>query len=177
MNSVINKIITKYINPNYKPKRRKKKKRGYIEISGSGYKDMGLTGIIMVIVLILILFLEILLTDETIKDIEAPLTIALILLIMSIPIYLYYCSKIFWFNDEEIIVKRFIRKNIICKYEDIIKVTDVKKHKIIIYTTKGKIKVDHELYNSKKILAKLEEKNIPIKEILIFEKMFPNAKI
>ena len=61
--------------------------------------------------------------------------------------------------------------------EDIIKVNDIKKHKIIIHTTKGKIKVDHELHNSKKILAKLEEKNIPIKEVLIFEKMFPNAKI
>ena len=168
MNSVINKIITKYIDPNYKPKRRKKKKRGYIEISGSGYKDMVLTGIIMVIVLILILFLEILLTDETIKDIEAPLTIALILLIMSIPIYLYYCLKIIWFNDEEIIVFKLMRKNKVYKYEDIIKVNDIKIHKIIIHTTKGKIKVDHELHNSKKILAKLEEKNIPIKEVQIF---------
>ena len=177
MNNIINKIITKYINPNYKPKRRKKKKRGYIEISGSGFKDLALVGIMMLVVLSIFMCIVNFLFGGTINEIKGHLMIFLVFGLLLVPFYIYYCLKIIWFNDEEIIVFKLIRKNKVYKYEDIIKVNDIKKHKIIIHTTKGKIKVDHELHNSKKILAKLEEKNIPIKEILIFEKMFPNAKI
>ena len=177
MNSVINKIITKYINPNYKPKRRKKKKRGYIEISGSGYKDLALAGILMSIGVSIFMCIVDFVLWGTISDIIWHISLVLGVGLLLVPISIYYCLKIIWFNDEEIIVFKLIRKNKVYKYEDIIKVNDIKKHKIIIHTTKGKIKVDHELHNSKKILAKLEEKNIPIKEIMIFEKMFPNAKI
>lgn len=177
MNNITNKIITKYMNPNYKPKRRKNKKRGYIEISGSGFKDLAFMCFFMAIGLSVIMCIVNFLFGGTISEIKGHLMIFLVLGLLLVPFYIYYCLKIIWFNDEEIIVFKLIRKNKIYKYEDIIKVTDIKKHKIIIYTTKGKIKVDHELHNSKKILAKLEEKNISIKEILIFEKMFPNAKI
>ena len=55
-------------------------------------------------------------------------------------------------------------------YEDIIKVTDIVKDKIIVYTTKGKFKADHELLNAKKFLEKMEEKNIPIKKNYFFGK-------
>lgn len=44
------------------------------------------------------------------------------------------------------------------------------KDKIIVYTTKGKFKADHELLNAKKFLEKMEEKNIPIKKNYFFGK-------
>ena len=177
MNSIINKIITKYMNPNYKSKRRKKEKRGYIEIFGYGFRDLALEGIMTTIGFSIFMCVVEFILWGTISDIKFPLLLIAILGFLFVLFYIYYSLKIIWFNDEEIIVFKLIRKNKVYKYEDIIKVNDIKKHKIIIHTTKGKIKVDHELHNSKKILAKLKEKNIPIKEVLIFEKMFPNAKI
>lgn len=51
---------------------------------------------------------------------------------------------------------------------------EILKDKIIIYTTRGKFRVDNELSNTKKFLKVLEEKNIPIEIDKKYLKWFRN---
>ena len=150
---------------------KKTRKKGYIEMSSPGFKQLTFNMMICCLGFMgIMVFASIIFSDLTLSDFEAPFSMFLILFFFFLPIHIFYCFRIIWFNDTEIITKRFLKKDKVYYYEDIIKVTDIVKDKIIVYTTKGKFKADHELLNTKKFLEKMEEKNIPIKKNYFFGK-------
>ena len=168
MNNMIGDFISSYRGKNYS---KQSKKRGYIEMACPGYRQLTFHMMLCCLAFMSVMILmSILFSNLGLSDFEAPFSIFGFLFFWFLPIHIFYCFRIIWFNDNEIITKRFLKKNKTYYYEDIIKVTDRVKDKIIVYTTKGKFKVDHELLNTKKFLKKLEEKNIPIKKSYIFGK-------
>lgn len=86
----------------------------------------------------------------------------IILFYILLPLYLFYGYKRVFFNDKEIIVKKFMRKTKTYYWKDITKVVNRDKDKITITTTDGKFTIDNEFINVKKFLKILEEKKIKV---------------
>lgn len=76
--------------------------------------------------------------------------------------YLFITYKRVFFNDKEIIVKKFMRKTKTYYWKDITKVVNRHKDKITVTTINGKFTVDNDFINVEKFVKTLEEKKIKV---------------
>ena len=152
-----------------------KKNKDYIEMSNSGSVTICLFVFIVMVILSVLFYLEyVVFGEDTFNDIKWHLLTFMTVGLLGLPIALFYKTKIIYFNQDEIIFNNLFVKNKVYRYEEIISARNILKDKIIIYTTKGKFRVDNELSNTKKFLKVLEEKNIPIEIDKKYLKWFRN---
>lgn len=164
-------IIFVYMLLRYKFK--KNKKRGYTVCCGLHIESMLLSGFMMIFTLTII-FTIFHITggeDEYGNDLCGHLKLFCVLFYLPLPLYLFYTFKKIYFNKNEIIVTNFLGFKKYFYWENILRVLDRENDKIIVITTKGKFTVDKEFSNTKKFLNILQEKNINVEKIKLFERI------
>ena len=152
-----------------------KKKSRYIKMSNSAFVTICLFGFMLMVILSILFYLEyVVFGEDTFNDIKWHLLLFMTIGVIGLPIALFYKTKVIYFNQDEIIFNNLFIRNKVYRYEEIISARNILKDKIIVYTTKGKFKVDNELSNTKKFLKVLEDKNIPIEIDKKYLKWFRN---
>ena len=153
-----------------------KKKSRYIKMSNSAFVTICLFVFILMVILSILFYLEyVVFGEDTFNDIKWHLLIFMTIGVIGLPIALFYKTKVIYFNQDEIIFNNLFIRNKVYRYEEIISARNILKDKIIVYTTKGKFKVDNELSNTKKFLKVLEDKNILIEVDKKYLKWFKNS--
>ena len=144
-------------------------------MSNSAFVTICLFGFMLMVILSILFYLEyVVFGEDTFNDIKWHLLLFMTIGVIGLPIALFYKTKVIYFNQDEIIFNNLFIRNKVYRYEEIISARNILKDKIIVYTTKGKFKVDNELSNTKKFLKVLEDKNIPIEIDKKYLKWFRN---
>lgn len=139
-----------------------KKKKGYVSANLDGLKGMMFISLIMAFIVASIFFTLALsgITDKEGNSLYAHTLLALSLFFIVLSIFIYTCRCKIYYNNEEIIKYRFLRKKQVFNYTDIKRIVVREKWGVTLYSNTSKLSFESDYSNYKNFIRLLEKKGL-----------------